>query len=52
MTGFGKPVKKAEISLTNIHVSPVSYLWDTGKQYSPRCDASECSVPSEAFLFA
>ena len=26
--------------------------WDIGKQYSPRCDATECSVPSGAILFA
>ena len=27
-------------------------LWDIGKQYSPRCDAAECGVPSGAILFA
>ena len=30
----------------------LSYFWDIGKQYSPRCDAAECGVPSGAILFA
>ena len=34
------------------HISLASFLWDTGKQYSPRCDAAERGVPSEAILFA
>ena len=30
-----------------------SFLWDTDKQYSPRCDAAaEHGVPSGAILFA
>ena len=33
-------------------LSLVSLLWDIGKQYSPRCDAAECGVPSGAILFA
>ena len=34
------------------HLSLASLLWDIGKQYSPRCDAAERSVPSGAILFA
>ena len=30
------------------YISRVSFLWDIGKQYSPRCDAAEHNVPSEA----
>ena len=33
------------------HISWESFLWDKGKQFSPRCDAAECGVPSEAILF-
>ena len=33
-------------------ISLPSFLWDIGKQYSPRCDATECHVPSGAILFA
>ena len=40
------------VSLTHIHVSLASFLWDIGKQYSPICDAEKCGVPSEAILFA
>ena len=36
--------------LTNLSLT--SLLWDIGKQNSPRCDAAELGVPSEAFLFA
>ena len=39
-----------EILLT--HLSLVSFLWDIGKQHSPRCDAAERGVPSGAILFA
>ena len=34
------------------HISLASLLWDIGKQYSPRCDAAKCDVPSGALLFA
>ena len=34
------------------HLSLAFLLWDIGKQNSPRCDAAECGVPSEAILFA
>ena len=34
------------------HLSLASLLWDIGKQHSPRCDAAERGVPSEAILFA
>ena len=34
------------------HLSLASFLWDIGKQYSARCDAAECDVPSGAILFA
>ena len=34
------------------HVSLASFLWDIGKQYSPRCDATECGIPAVAILFA
>ena len=33
------------------HLSLASFLWDIGKQYSPRCDAAERCVPSGAILF-
>ena len=33
-------------------ISLASFLWDIGKQYSPRCDAADCGVPSGAILFA
>ena len=33
-------------------ISLASFLWDIGKQNSPRCDAAECGVPSGAILFA
>ena len=40
-------------SLMNLtHISLASFLWDIGKQYSPRCDAAERGVPSGAILFA
>ena len=34
------------------HLSLASFLWDVGKQYSPRWDAAERGVPSGAILFA
>ena len=34
------------------HLSLASFLWDIGKQNSPRCDAAKRGVPSGAFLFA
>ena len=34
------------------HISLAAFLWDIGKQNSPRCDAAECGVPSGAILFA
>ena len=34
------------------HLSLASFLWDIGKQNSPRCDPTECGVPSGAILFA
>ena len=37
---------------TLTHMSLASFLWDIGKQYSPRCDAAEHSVPSGDILFA
>ena len=41
-------------SLSDIltHLSLASFLWDIGKQHSPRCDAAERGVPSGAILFA
>ena len=35
-----------------LHFSLASFLWDIGKQYSPRCDAAERGVPSVAIVFA
>ena len=32
------------------HISLASFLWDIGKQHSPRCDPAECGVPSGAIL--
>ena len=34
------------------HISLASFVWDIGKQNSPRCDAAKCGVPSGAILFA
>ena len=34
------------------HISLGSFLWDIGKQNSPRFDAAFCGVPSVAILFA
>ena len=28
------------------------FLWDIGKQYSPRCDAADRGIPYGAILFA
>ena len=33
-------------------ISLASFLWDIGKQNSPRCDAAKCGDPSGAILFA
>ena len=33
------------------HIGLASILWDLGKQFSPRCDATEHGVPSGAVLF-
>ena len=33
-------------------ISLAYFLWDKGKQHSPRCDAAECGVSSGAILFA
>ena len=30
----------------------LTFLWDIGKQCSPRSDAAECGIPSWAILFA
>ena len=34
------------------HISLASFLWDIGKEYSPKWDAAERGVPSVAILFA
>ena len=34
------------------HITLTSFLWDKGKQNSPRCDAAKRGVPSWAILFA
>ena len=34
------------------HISLSSFLWDIGKQNSPRSNAAKRGVPSEAILFA
>ena len=39
-------------SLHLTHLSLASFLWDIGKQHSPRCDAAERGVPSGVILFA
>ena len=41
-----------KLNSASTHLSLVSFLLDIGKQYSPRCDAAECSVPSGVILFA
>ena len=33
-------------------MSLASFLWDIGKQHSPRCDAAKCGFTSGAILFA
>ena len=43
-------IKDSLVKLT--HLSLASFLWDIGKQNSPRCDAAERGVPSGAILFA
>ena len=43
-------VEGSYVGLT--HISLASFLWDIGKQNSPRCDAAECGVSSGAILFA
>ena len=40
------------LSSTLTHISLASFLWDIGKQHSPRCDATEHGIPSGAILFA
>ena len=32
------------------HLSLASFLWDTGKQHSPRYDAAECGAASHLEL--
>ena len=34
------------------HIILASFLWDIGKQYSPRCDGAERDIPSGASMFA
>ena len=34
------------------NISLAFFLWDIGKQNSPRCDAAKRGVPSGALLFA
>ena len=34
------------------HLSLASFLWDIGKQHSPRCDTAKHGVPSGSILFA
>ena len=34
------------------YITLVSFLWNIGKQHSPRCDAAKRGVPSGAILFA
>ena len=34
------------------HISLASFLWDIGKQNSPRCNAANVGMPSGAILFA
>ena len=41
-----------KVGKTLTHLSRASFLWDIGKQHSPRCDAAERGVPSGAILFA
>ena len=41
-----------DVTLLLTHLSLASFLWDIGKQHSPRCDAAECGVPSGVILFA
>ena len=41
-----------EVPFLLTHISLASFLWDIGKQNSPRCDTAKRGVPSGAFLFA
>ena len=43
---------KKKVCIVNTWLSQMSFLWNIGKQYSPRCDAAERGVPSGAILFA
>ena len=40
------------VNIKLTHLSLASFLWDIGKQNSPRCDAAERGIPSGAILFA
>ena len=44
-----RTVEKFEITLLT-QLSLASFLWDIGKQYSHRCDASQWGIPSMAIL--
>ena len=44
---LGSKIKKNITTFETCH-----FLWDIGKQNSPRCDAADCGVPSGAILFA
>ena len=45
-------VKKNSYLLLLTSISLASFLWDIGKQNSPRFDASKHGVPSGTILFA
>ena len=56
---FANIIISKNLVLTNIqklhlfsltHISLVSFLWDIGKQYSPKCDTAERGIPSRACL--
>ena len=40
------------LNLLLTHISLSSFLWDIGKQNSPRLEAAFCGVPSGAIQFA
>ena len=39
-------------SVNQVNPYKTGFLWDIGKQHSPRCDTAECGAPSGSILFA
>ena len=55
MTGSAQNYRVGRVSGNTyffLGLSLASFLWDIGKQNSPRCDVAKGGIPSEAILFA